>query len=120
MSHGLDHINKIDAYLHAEAEAQFPTSKRVEIMSKRIPWTREELERLAKIKGKTVKECIWCGKPVLVDDSRQMPLCFEDESGRSVIKRYIQSNHIITLTEKNKEAILNSHTLRQGNGKAFN
>lgn len=101
-------------YLQNQAEAQFPTAKREQLVD-------AYLAKKASIKDESVALCEWCGKQYLVKNSREkVKLCKSCENGRPVITRYMESHKISHLSDSDILSIKNSKTTRLASGRSFN
>lgn len=118
-------MNKLDAYLHNESQAQFSDEKRTEIESNKVgsshlsPQLQYEFEKAkeyAKTRGISVKSCLWCQGPAYCKDihSTRAPLCDKCEGARPEIERRLGKTKSIRILPGDAIKIANSHTTRTG------
>ena len=90
-------------YLHNEALSQFSDSK------------RDKIERLAKIKGYSVKPCQICQKPCMVKNLREtITLCHEHMGFSALVKNTLERRKRTTLNNEDIQGIIRSRTVSRG------
>ena len=116
-------MNKLDQYLHNEAQSQFSDEKRQEIeetkvghshLSENLQYEFEKAKEYAKTRGISVKVCLWCGGPAFIKDTRSksVPLCDKCEKARPDVERRLGMTKSTKILPGDAVKIANSRTTR--------